>query len=419
MQHNNSLNENEQYIYNTIRECIDGGIINSEAARRLGKEVRTIQRMKRAVEDFGVDGILHGLKDKRSNNRSALSIEKKIITFLKKKDHHDFGPTFAQEKLEEILGITKSRETIRLLMSREQLWKVKKERRKETHRAWREPMAKQGELVQYDGGYHDWNEDGEEECVLLAIDDATSEIKELVFEDNEGVVATFRFWWSYFERWGLPVAIYLDKFGTYKVNHKHAVDNHEFMTQFERAMKECDVRVITAHSPQAKGRVERSFDTHQDRLIKELRLAKKKTRSEMDEFARTIYIPKHNKKFARLARDTRNAHRPLSDKLHAKLPSIFSKQHKRKVNNDFTVQWNNRWFQIPDKQPVSVYKKDTVIIEERLDGTIHIRLDGKYLHYIELPRRPKAERTKVLIRERVNLLHKPSVNHPWRRHFTK
>lgn len=203
-------------------------------------------------------------------------------------------------------------------------------------------MAQYGELIQFDGSYHDWNEDGEEECLLAAIDDATSVLPYAVLEDNEGVVAVFRFWWHYVVNIGRPVAIYLDKFSTYKVNHQHAEDNHELMTQFTRAMKELDIKIINAHSPQAKGRVERSFGTHQDRLVKEFRLAGTKTRSDMNTFLHATYLPKHNEQFARPPKQPGDAHRPLTNTQKDRLPSIFSKHYTRVVRNDFTVQWNNR-----------------------------------------------------------------------------
>jgi len=418
--HNNKniiLTEAEKEKAEIIKGCLEGDHTNSEAAQRLGLSVRQVRRLKRKVETRGVAGVAHGLKGSLSHRKLDVQQEKNVLAFLKKKDHHDFGPTFAMEKLEELGNIILDVGTVRRIMIDAKLWKPNQRRNNQPHRQWREPMPRFGELIQYDGCYHDWNEDGAEECLLKAIDDATSIITKAVFDDHEGVIPTFHFWWQYIEHYGRPQAIYLDKFSTYKVNHKSAQDNIHFLTQFERAMEALDIKIITAHSPEAKGRVERGFRTHQDRLVKELRLAKIKTVADMNSFLAALYIPKHNSQFGRKPRDPQDAHRPLTDGQRKKLPSIFSKQFRRIVKNDFTIQWNGRWFQLLNHQPTTVYKRDEVIVEERLDDSIHIRHtrnDDAYLLYQELSNRPKHVRRPPTVLERRSPTHKPAPNHPWR-----
>lgn len=408
------LTPREQDRYDVIRSCIDGDITNKEASVRLGLKTRRIQRLKRAVEKDGAKGVIHKLKGRISNNATIDIIEDEVITFFKQKKHADFGPTFAQEKLAN-LGIVVNTETLRLMMIKKYLWKPHKRRGPQIVREWRERKESFGELVQFDGSYHDWFESGGEECLLAAIDDATGKIIQAIFEDNEGVQAVFRFWMTYVEAYGRPVAIYLDKFSTYKVNHKNAVDNKEFMTQFERAMEELDIQVITANSPEAKGRVERLFGTLQDRMVKEMRLADIKTDDEANRFVCDKYIPDHNKRFSVSAKRETNAHRPLSDELRVKLLSIFSVQKKRKIKNDYTIQFDNRWFQLEAQQKTTVYKRDEVIVEERLDGTIHIRIKNVYLEYRELPLRPKPVRVPVVALTRQKPDWKPPKDHPWRK----
>ena len=207
--HNNKniiLTEAEKEKGEIIKGCTEGDYTNSEAAERLGLSVRQVRRLKRKVEVFGVEGILHGLKGSQSHRKIDTKQEKKVLKFLKKKDHHDFGPTFAMEKLEELENIILDVGTVRRIMVDADLWKPKQQRIKQSHRQWREPMLRYGELIQYDGSYHDWNEDGEEECLLKAIDDATSIVTKAVFDDHEGIVPTFRFWWKYIERHGRPRA---------------------------------------------------------------------------------------------------------------------------------------------------------------------------------------------------------------------
>lgn len=404
----------EQERYDIIRSCIARDITNKEASVRLGLKIRRVQELKRAVEKEGGSGVVHKSKGRASGNVTNDTTIKKVITFFEEKKHKDFGPTFAQEKLVN-KGVIINTETLRLLMIKKEIWEPQKRRGPEIVREWRERKESFGELIQFDGSYHDWLETGEKECLLATIDDATSEIVKAEFEDNEGVCAVFRFWRAYMEEYGRPVAIYLDKFSTYKVNHKNAVDNPEFMTQFERAMNELDVRVICANSPQAKGRVERSFGTLQDRMVKEMRLADIKTRDTGNKYICEKYLPDHNKRFSVLARSTADAHRPLSDDLRTKLPSIFSIQSKRKVNNDYTIQFQSRWFQLEATQDTPVYKRDEVTVEERQGDTLHFRFKNVYLKYHELPLRPKPINVPVVALTKKKPNWKPPENHPWRR----
>jgi hypothetical protein len=408
------LTDREKERYDIIRSCIDGDITNKEASIRLGLKTRWVQNLKRAVEKGGKVGVVHKSKGQTPPNAIPDILVDEVRRFFKDKKHQDFGPTFAQEKLAD-LGIVLNTETLRLLMIRRKLWKPKPRNGPQIVREWRERKECFGELVQFDGSYHDWFENGDEECFLGAIDDATSIIVKGTFEDNEGVHAVFRFWMAYVETYGRPLAIYLDKFSTYKVNHKRAVDNKEMMTQFERAMEDLDIKVICANSPEAKGRVERLFGTLQDRMVKEMRLVNIKKRDEANKFVEEKYIPDHNKRFSVPTKNPDDMHRPLSDDMRIRLKSIFSIQSKRRVNNDYTIQFKNQWFQLEPIQKTTVYKRDEVIVEERMDGTIHVRLKMVYLEYRILPVRPKPTYVPVAALTSQKIPNIPSKNHPWRR----
>jgi hypothetical protein len=408
------LTVSEQERYEVVSSCIDGDITNKEASVRLGLKVRQIQRIKCAIEKDGKKSAVHKSKGQAPPNVTSDTITKKVVAFFEKKKHQDFGPTFAQEKLADI-GAVMCTEALRLLMIKNDLWKPRPRRGPQIIREWRERKECFGELVQFDGSYHDWLENGGEQCLLAAIDDATSIIVKAEFEDNEGVHAVFRFWMAYVEVYGRPVAIYLDKFSTYKVNHKNAVDNKEFITQFKRAMTELDIEVICANSPEAKGRVERLFETLQDRMVKEMRLADVKTRDTASEFVQETYVSDHNRRFGITAKKSLDVHRPLTDDLRARLTAIFSVQSKRKVNNDYTIQFKNHWFQLEAQQKTAVYKRDTVIVEERLDDTIHVRLKSTYLEYRELPERPQKVRIPVAALTARKPNWKPPADHPWKK----
>jgi len=190
------------------------------------------------------------------------------------------------------------------------------------------------------------------------------------------------------------------------------------ITQFQRAMNQLGVKPITANSPEAKGRVERMNETLQDRLVKELRLANISSIEEANEFLKE-YVPKFNAKFAVVPNRRANLHKPLNKTTRVKLPQIFSVQKSRIVCNDYTIRFEKQYFQLKQEQPTTVYKKDTVIVEKRLNGEIKINSKGYYLNYTELPERPKKEINVKLVAltNRKPSQWKPPADHPWKNQF--
>jgi transposase len=409
--------------YEVTQQLIAGKINGSEAAKQLGLSIRQVKRLKKQVKKRGVKGLIHGNTGRPSNRRIGDETQEAVLSIIKKQ-YADFGPTFAHEKLTEEHHVHCSVETVRTLMTGAKLWKPKPRKESPDYRTWRPRKEHFGELQQFDGSYHRWFEDrGPEMCLLAAIDDATGTITRAEFADNEGVRSVFGFWKEYLEELGAPGAIYLDKYSTYKINHAAAVDNSELMTQFQRAAKEVGVSLITAHSPQAKGRIERLFQTLQDRLVKELRLRGISDRASANEFLRTTFIPEFNARFSVVPAKQGNTHRTLTAPELATLPQIFSVQSKRSVMNDFTLRFKNQFYQLHETQPVTVCRTDPVIVEERLDGTIHLRhlRRGKYLAFTVLPERPKrAIKTPVLTTTTGRTkAHTPAENHPWKQPFLK
>jgi hypothetical protein len=202
------------------------------------------------------------------------------------------------------------------------------------------------------------------------------------------------------------------------MNHKLAKDNPDTLTQFERAMeKDLGIEIIRAHSPEAKGRVEKLFKTLQDRLIKELRLKDISTIAEANKFLEEEFLPKFNAKFMVEPRSDADLHKPLSKKEKDNLDSIFSRQDERVVKNDFTISHKKNCYQLEKIQPVTICKQDVVTVEERMDGTINFRLRGKHLNYKLLPEKPKKMNAgKNSLRWVIpkSTAHIPSANHPWR-----
>ena len=415
-----TMTQKELLRYDTIQNLIDGHINGTEAAKQIGLTIRQVKNIKAMVIQEGINGIIHknrGCKSNRKLSETKINKTKKIM----KEKYYDFGPTFASEKLWENHKIKISDETLRHLMAGWGLWKIKPRKQPKNMRFWRPRKDNYGEMQQFDGSYHHWLEDRAGElCLLLSIDDATGKITHAKFGHDEGVMAVFSFWTEYFNKNGLPVSIYLDKFSTYKINHKNAVDNHKLKTQFERATKQIGAKLITAHSPEAKGRVERVFGTLQDRMVKEIRLAGISTIESANKFLED-YIIKFNAKFAVIPNRKANLHRSVNKQTQDTLLQIFSRQSQRKVNNDYTIMFENKYFQLDKEQPTTVYKKDAVIIEEHLDDSIKINLNGHYLNYNVLPEKPKKQIDVNLpaLTARKQFNWKPPANHPWRQHFVK
>ena len=411
-----SMTEKESMRYDLIQSLIDGKINGTDASKQIGVTVRQIKRMKSRVIKNKMKGIIHGNRGRTGNRALNTETIENAKKYLKEK-YYDFGPLFASEKLDEDYGIKINKETVRQIMIAENLWKSKPKKQPKHRHVWRARKDNHGEMEQFDGSYHIWF--GEEEsCLLLSVDDATGKITHAKFDYNESTVAVFKFWKEYFALNGIPLAVYLDKFSTYKVNHKNAVDNKDLITQFQRAMNQMGVKLITAHSPEAKGGVERMNGTLQDRLVKELRLAGITDIENANKFL-IKYIRKFNAKFAVVPQRKKNLHKKLTEDIKMKLPQIFSIQNIRKVNNDYTIMFKNQYFQLDEIQPTTVYKKDSVIVEEHLNGDIKINLKERYLDYKVLPERPKKEiniRLPALTRQKQSL-YKPPANHPWRNQF--
>lgn len=376
------------------------------------------------MQRSGASAVVHKLKGKLGNHHIDEQIKEKLIKNIRLK-YPDFKPKFATEKLQEEYQVDITSQTIRVWMSEDGLWKPHKQKKPEYH-VWRQRKEYFGELEQFDGSYHLWFErrlldelsNPVEVCLLAAIDDATGKITHAYFDFNEGVIPVFNFWMEYVLTTGKPLGIYLDKFSTYKINHKSAVDNSELMTQFQKAMKILGIEVINANSPQAKGRVERLFGTLQDRLVKELRLNNISSIIEANLFLKE-FIPKFNAKFSVVPAKEGDVHREITQKEKRSLKSIFSIKSTRRVNSDFTIQFKNHFYQLEEIQPTTIRPKEKVLVEEYLDGTIHFSFREHYLKCFILPEKPKKISRQPVILTNHHLNWTPPPNHPWRQYKNK
>lgn len=395
-----------------IEQVIEKRIKQKEAEALLRLSVRQVRRLVECVKKDGLKGLIHKLRGKISNRRHEEKHREKVLELCRTK-YEGFGPTLAQEKLEELEKLYINRETLRQWMLKEGLWELERKGRK--HREWRERKACVGEMIQVDGSHHDWVEGRGPALVLMGyIDDADSDVFAW-FYDYEGTMPAMDSFYRYTKRKGLPHSIYIDRLKAYnggegKLTLEEELEGRDkSVSQFERALEELGVEVIHAQSAQAKGRVERLFRTFQDRLIKEMRLADVKTKEEANRFLET-YLPKYNRRFSVKAREGANLHRPaLRDQ---ELRSILSIQERRVVRNDNTIRYGTKLYQLKLKTGKTLKQ---VMVQERIDGKIYIVSEGLDLAYGELQEPPKqvAEGKKKAPR-----FWKPPVpgpNHPFKR----
>ena len=353
-----------------ILEMVKQGQMTLKAASvMLGVSYRQSKRLYAAYREKGDRGLIHGNYGRPSNNRTDETILEKVIEAYRQK-YYDFGPTFAAEKLAEEEKITISVSILRRLLISSGDWNGV--RHSKEYRSRRERRERFGELVQFDGSHHKWFEDrGPSCCLMTMIDDATNTRVSRFFEQEtiEAVMTVFSLW---IRTYGIPEALYCDKKNAF-VLIREPTDAElldgilEPKSHFGRACERLGVTVIAAHSPQAKGRVERNHGVDQDRLVKELRLARISTIAEANRFLEKVYLPKMNKKFSRPAAKPEDAHVPLGD---VKLKDIMCLEYERTVANNYVIRFETRLFQILKTNNPLPMPKDKVLVRIRLDGSI-------------------------------------------------
>ncbi len=397
------MSQRELRRLHIIHKSIEGLLKQTRAAELLSLSDRQIRRLIKKVAEEGDIGIIHKSRGRPSNRRLPKKIKGKVIEFYRQK-YEGFGPLLASEKLLERDGITVNDETLRKWLIESGDWKKTRKGRK--HRQWRPRKHHFGEMIQIDGSHHDWFEGRGPGCVLMGyIDDATGKAFAR-FYDYEGTMPAFDSFKRYARKYGIPQKAYLDKHTTYKSPGKPSLkDDTEPLSEFQRAMKELGVEVMHAHSPQAKGRVERLFRTFQDRLVKEMRLRGIKTVEEANKFS-VKYLPKHNKKFAVKPKEKTDLHRKIPKGLN--LDRILCIKTERVLRNDFTIAHNKKLYQIENN-----IKAEKVTVEERISGTMVIAHNDTFLKFKEITERPEKQKKPRILKKKT--FHRPPLDHPWRK----
>jgi len=386
-----------------------------EAGEMLHLSTRQIKRLLKAYRKLGAGGLVSKHRGRKANNCLSERVKQQVLDLLKSK-YRGFGPTLAHEKLVERDKFKLSDESVRKLMIEEGLWKPRRAKRIVTHQL-RERRACFGELVQIDGSPHDWFEGRADRCVLLVfIDDATGKLVELRFVESESFFSYAQAAEGYFRRCGKPVAFYSDKHGIFRVNLP-STGSGDALTQFGRAMRELDIQIICANTPQAKGRVERVNQTLQDRLVKEMRL-----RGISDMADGNVYLPEFmadlNQRFAIEPRSSVDTHRPLTAK--DDLAHVLTWQETRTLSKNLTIQFEKVVYQIQTQRPTYAMRQAVVTICVDAQQNITILYKGKSLPYTIFHQ--QAKQSQVVPSKDVNQVlplppHKPAADHPWRKGF--
>jgi predicted DNA-binding protein (UPF0251 family) len=388
-------------------------ITQREGAKQIGVTERHFRRLLYSYRGQGAEGIISRHRGRVSSNQIPKEKQGKILNKLKE-DYQGFGPTLASEKLLERDGIKVSKETVRQIMIAAGLHRPKIRKKDKTH-PLRERRPRRGELVQIDGSYHAWLEDrAEKACLLLFIDDATSEILAAEFVKHESYLTYAKLCKRYFCQHGLPEAFYTDRFSVFRVNHSN-VTSTDAQTMFEYAMKDLGIELICAFSPQAKGRVERANQTLQDRLVKEMRLAGINDYNQANDFL-AGYLPIYNHKFAVQPACPVDSHEPL--RLENDLDWIFTKKTQRKLSKDLSFQYERVIYQIQTDRPVYALQGREVTVLENDQGKLRVILGLEQLAYKRFYRQPKRNQlaTGKDIEQRSS---KPDPDHPWRTYGNK
>lgn len=399
-----AMSQEERDELNWLKQASDRKITQREAAERIGVSERWVRKLLKRMKREGDRVVVHGLRGKPSNRKLPEQTRRQALAILKKPEWHDFGPTFASEQLAKRHKIEVSDETLRGWMIAAGMWKSKPQGEPEVH-AWRPRRSGFGELVQWDTSEHDWLEGrGAVRYLVRMIDDATSWswgrfVESDATPQNMGVL------WEYLEKNGRMVDVYTDRDSMFTVAPRPGQSESQRreadrLTQLGRALRELGIGSILAYSPQAKGRIERSFLTAQDRLVKHLRLAKISTLSDANRFLETEYWPEWNERFARPVADFPNHHRALSEQLD--LAAILCHAEQRVIGNDYTFCFAGRRYQILRAQVQAGMRRQQLRVELRLDGELKARYQGCYVEIEECGARPitiKASTNTTTVRK--------------------
>ncbi len=386
------MDQEERGWLDWLKRARDGVVTQRAAAEGMGVSERWVRQLLRRMETEGDGVVVHKLRGRASNRRVDVELERQAMVILQQPEWRDFGPTFASEQLGKRHGIAVSKETLRKWMMTAGLWRSRGQKLGETH-CWRARRSCCGELVQWDTSTHDWVEGrGDVRYLVRLIDDATSRSWGR-FVVRDGTRENMGVLWEYIERYGRPMEVYTDRHTMFAITerakeNKQQRGHADGVTQIGRALRELGIGWIAAYSPQAKGRVERSFETDQDRLVKLMRLAKIADLKGANDFLEKEYWPEWNERFAKPLSAVTDLHRPVSKEID--LAASLSHVEQRVIANDYTFSFAGQRYRIVRAAVQAGMKQRSLRVELRLDGTLKARYEGVYVQIEACAERPNT-----------------------------
>ena len=389
-----------------------------EAAELLELSYRQAKRIWARYRAGGAKALQHGNCGRVSNRAYTAKYRGAVLTRVQAR-YQDFGPTLASEHLGSDDGLEVHAETLRRWLKEAGLWQ--RQRRRKPYRQRREAKAHFGELVQLDGSFHEWLEErGPRGCLMHMVDDATTKALGW-FSAEETIWAAAGVLRRWIERYGVPQALYTDWKNVYvrPPNAGERMRGEPAVTQFGRMCAKLGIGIIAASSPQAKGRVERAHGTHQDRLVKKLRLAGIANYGQANAYLDEHYLTEHNRRYARPAAEAADYHRRRPTT--RQLDEVFWLEEERVVSEDWVVRYNNRLLQLERQGRHWTPAKSRVLVRENETGEVAIHYRGQRLLYRELRQAsialseergvgpspaPPSPTPKSCV---------PSAHHPWRK----
>jgi transposase len=425
-----TLSQRERDRLKVLHEVKQKQLSQVAAAARLKLTARQVRRLLLRLREEGDRAVMHGLRGRPSNRKFAVSFERKVLARVGQR-YADFGPTLAAEHLAQE-GLALSRETLRKWMSKAAFWRPRCQRVKKIH-VWRERRASFGELVMQDSSPFRWLEERAPACQLIAvIDDATSRFYAR-FTEHDTTEENLRTFGEWVRRYGRPLAHYTDKNSIFRTSAAaplgEQLRGEKARSHFGRALRELGIEWIAAHSPQAKGRIERLFETLQDRLVKEMRLAGIDSIAAANHFLEMRFLPAWEQRFTVAPRRPRNAHRRLDPE--QRLEEILSVRVGRQVADDHTVSWDGHRWGVPREEVCAGLRGAQVEIERRLDGSHWLRFRGHYLRlrHCPAPLRPSASpsglrppglaQRRAKPKDKIKPKYHVPADHPWRKSWNR
>ena len=373
-----------------LRQLLNGSMTIADVSEELGLSDRKCYRLQARYKENGDAGLVHQLRGRPSNHGYPYACREPILELYRTR-YSDYGPTLFSEVLERDLGYIIAPETLRRWLLEAGLWQ--KARNRSRHRKKRPRRTAIGMLVQIDGSHHDWFEGRGPLCCLFVFIDDASNLTYFRFAPSENIVDALIALRRYVERFGIFAQAYTDKKNVFRTEGKEGA--------LPRVMRHLRVEMIYANSPQAKGRVERANRTHQDRLVKALRERNISTIDDANRFLEDEYIGAHNARFAH-PDGLVDVHRPVEG---LDLDNLICIEEERAVHHDMTFQYHAVFYQIHPGQCDLPLPRQSVIVRQWLDGTLHAFWREHELIITACEERP-ARRPRAVT--------DPGDHHPWR-----